>query len=220
MSHFKGYLTAALMVLSLTGIAADPIPTPTPTPVVVAPPVVTPPPVTFASEGDSISALADNAGNIIRWSWVRDAAVAGGVKYIGVYMRAGATTAELVRNAKPTLANVMVVMGGTNDVSTGVPTSSTLNNIAAVFGHTGGKVKILSAVAPRNIYPAQTLTLNYWLRQLAKQHGYVFIDPWVSVRNANGTWKAGANSDSTHPSVATGQIVGEILRAAMVQYAG
>ena len=177
-------------------------------------------PVTFASEGDSISALRDNNNVPITWSWVRDAVAEGNLTYVGVYMRAGAATPELLAHAKPTAAKVMVVMAGTNDVSQHLSISSTLNRIAAIFGRTGGRVKILSAVAPRNTLTAETNQLNYWLQQLAAQHHWVFIDPWTSVRAANGTWVPGANADVIHPSAATGVIVGQVLRQTMLAYAG
>lgn len=193
MKFVSALILSAIMWIYPTPVTADPLP------------------VTFASEGDSISALADNNGKTITWSWVRDAVKDGGLKYIGVYMRAGATTKELVQHAVPTKAEVMIVMGGTNDVTTGVSTSSTLNNIAEIFKRTGGKYKILTAIAPRNIYTQQTNITNYWLEQLAKQHHWIFIDPWVSFRASNGSWIKGTNADVTHPNTITGMIVGQIM---------
>lgn len=176
--------------------------------------------VTFANEGDSISAFFDNNRNVIPWSWVRNAINDGDLGYIGGYARAGATTAELLQYARPTVADVTVIMAGTNDVTQGVPTSATLNRIAAMFATMGGAHKILSAVAPRTDDIQQANALNYWLARLAKQHHWTFIDPWVSVRNADGSWKAGTNTDHVHPSPATGVLVGKIMHDEILKVGG
>lgn len=174
--------------------------------------MTTPPVTTFASLGDSISALADNNGAIIWWSWVRDAVGLGGLKYIGVYMRAGATTTEMLQKSAPTLATAVVFMGGTNDVAGGISTQTTLNNITATFAKTGGTYKIVSAVAPRSDgYRIATNALNVALEQWAAYKGYIFIDPWTSVRAPDGSYLPGTNSDAVHPSNETGQIVGQIM---------
>lgn len=169
-------------------------------------------PITFGSTGDSISAYHDNNGKIIPWSWVRFAIDDGDLSRVTGYTRAGADTKELFAHAVPIPGiDVMVLMAGTNDITHGIPTSSTLNYIAATFAKTGGEHKILSAVAPRNNHTAQTNALNYWLARLAKQHGWTFIDPWTRVRAANGTWVPGWNADSVHPTPEAGSMVGAIL---------
>jgi lysophospholipase L1-like esterase len=210
-------LIAAVVVSGLTGATVAP---PPPTHFKASPAVVQAAPVTFASEGDSISALYDNNKKTIWWSWVRDAVARGGLKYVGVYMRAGAATPELASKAVPTRATVMVVMAGTNDVSQNLPTSRTLANVTAIFAKTGATHKVLSAIAPRNQdHTAQTLALNAALQQLAYERGWTFVDPWVSVRATNGTYKPGTNADRLHPTPATGQIVGQILHDTIVKVA-
>lgn len=180
-------------------------------------PIPVDPPVTFASEGDSISALRDNNNVVIQWSWVRDAVTDGGLKYIGVYMRAGAATPELRAHAAWTKAQVEVIMAGTNDVSQGISPNVTCQNINFMFARGGAAHKVLSAIAPRNSdHIAQTNALNATLARYAKAEGWTFIDPWASVRMPNGTWRPGTNADRLHPSPATGALVGSIMHQLII----
>lgn len=174
--------------------------------------VAAPAPIQFASAGDSISALADNNGKIIWWSWVRDAVGDGGLKYVGVYMRAGADTAMLAAHAAPTKAAVMVVLAGTNDVSQGVDPNLTMRNINRIFADSQTPHRVLVAIPPRNLdHVVQTTALNVIMARYAAAEGWVFVDPWTTVREPDGTWAPGTSSDKLHPSVATGQVVGAIM---------
>ncbi len=175
--------------------------------------------VAMAAIGDSITAFTDRNGARTPWSWVRTAAV-GGVTDAGGYRHWGDTSAQILAHTGRVKADVVVVMAGTNDIRDGsrpVPTAQTLANVTAIFDRAGVKARVLSALAPKSDGgAAATLKLNQALRQLAAQKGWTFVDPWSSLRKADGRWVAGATVDGTHPTARSGAIAGAALRAAVV----
>lgn len=183
----------------------------------VAPPAAPSPSrlVQMAAIGDSITAFTDRAGNVTPWSWVRTACT-GNVHDAGGYRHWGDGTAQILAGTTPVAADVVVVMAGTNDIGDGsnpVPTATSLANITAIFGKAGHGVRVLSALAPKDSAGATaTLALNKSLRALATASGWVFIDPWATLRTATGHWVAGASVDGVHPTAASGAIAGKVIQ--------
>jgi hypothetical protein len=179
--------------------------------------------IRMGAVGDSITAFTDRAGNVTPWSWVRTAAI-GDVVDAGGYRQYGDDTAQILAGTTPLNADAVVVMAGTNDILDGsdpVPTSQTLANITAIVSKAGGRIHVLSALAPKdNAGAAATLTLNAALSELASRSGWVWVDPWTTLRDADGHWVTGATVDGVHPTAASGAVAGEAIRTAVLTAIG
>ncbi|GAA4139780.1 GDSL-type esterase/lipase family protein [Leifsonia shinshuensis] len=179
--------------------------------------------VRMGAIGDSITAFTDRAGNPTPWSWVRTA-VTGDIVDAGGYRHYGDSTAQILAGTTPLTADAVVVMAGTNDILDGSapqPTAQTLANISAIVAKAGGRVHVLSALAPKdNGGAAATLALNAALADLAGRSGWVWVDPWTSLRAPDGRWVAGATLDGVHPTAASGAVAGEAIRTAVLRSLG
>lgn len=127
----------------------------------------------------------------------------------------GANSTEILAKIQPdSVAEVLVVMLGTNDISDRLTRAKTKENIEAIVAKVGAPRVVLAAIAPCDVTaygsPAidrQNLgfALNRDLSQLAADHGWLFADPWSSVRLRSNGWKDGADEDKVHPTAATSE---------------
>lgn len=166
-------------------------------------------PVRAAFLGDSItlgnSDLA--AGRIGPLSWFHDL-VAGdeaALVYAGGVAENGQDTAWMLDHVGEVLATrpeVLLVLGGTNDVATGIPTSQTLANlerlvdVADVSGIRVG----LSTLPPLADDPGAVAELNAGIRDLADERGAYLLDLGAAVTGPDGSYLPGFTTDGIHPS--------------------
>jgi lysophospholipase L1-like esterase len=175
--------------------------------------------------GDSITeADSDDfdQGDIGPGSW---AAYAGGsgVKVTGGWAHAGATTADMLAGVTDDVAagaieeppEVLVLMGGSNDIDDGVPIQTILDNLSAIATTLGADRVTLSAVPPEAAVQSTVDALNARLPALAAQEGWQFTDPMVDVRAADGSWLPGMSSDGVHPTQRGARLIGKRLGAAV-----
>ncbi|MFW3172817.1 SGNH/GDSL hydrolase family protein [Geodermatophilus sp. CPCC 206100] len=187
------------------------------------PPAPAPPePVGFAVVGDSITAgttapvegtRADGAG-----SWIPAAAVPP-LAFRGGWAVPGATTADMRAEVGPVDAEVLVVMGGTNDLQLGIPWEQSRADLVSAVGTAGVGAVVLSGIPPLDRAPQAALDHNGALRQLAGEQGWTFVDPWTESRTPQGTWVPGASGDGVHPTQQVADLVGGRLRAAVLDRA-
>lgn len=178
-------------------------------------------PVTFAVVGDSITAWDPANAGIAPW---QVSAATLPLEFVGGWAVAGATTAQMLAESAGQLpeADVLVIMAGTNDLLPEVTDhrpASTLVRIDAIVRGSGATRVVLSAVAPNNLRPDETAMLNAHLRALAQLRQWTWVDPWVAVRTADGTYIAGATTDGIHPRSATARRVGIAMHTAIVDAA-
>lgn len=156
---------------------------------------------TFAAFGDSTTSRAS--------AWLPH--VDDTVQHVGGYAQPGFTSAEVLAHVTPVDADVTVIMLGTNDVADGLTSPSrmaTKRNIEAIATQSGARRVLLAAIAPCDevsVLDRRTLgyALNRDLSQFAADHGWLFADPWSSVRLLSNGWTSGASGDKVHPTDAT-----------------
>lgn len=176
-------------------------------------------PVTFAVVGDSLS-LGNSpdfdggvAGNLswVYWAQGDDATFVGGTAEVG------AASWSQARRAVPIDADVLVMALGTNDMSADASfaaTAEALTQIAATVG--APRVLVLSVPPRRYEGEPSTVEFNGWLRGLAAEHDWQFVDAARVVRDGD-TWADGMTGDGIHYSneaiPLVGAYVGFALRA-------
>jgi lysophospholipase L1-like esterase len=166
--------------------------------------VVATPPATVAAVGDSITAgyLAPVSWPMLVSQW-DDATVTD----LGHPGWATATMVEHFGDAIATGAQMIMIMGGTNDCAYGVPVSQAAANIASMVtaAEQAGRRPLLIGPLPREGNdstgaPDNTCLLNLRAAEsaYASANGVTFVDPWAtfSVPNAFQTLYV----DGTHPN--------------------
>jgi lysophospholipase L1-like esterase len=179
--------------------------------------------VGFGVVGDSITAGlgAPVRGTEVRGtgSWV-DAADVAPLEFRGGWAVPGARTADMRDGVAPVDADVLVVLGGTNDVLGGVPWERTREDLVAASAATGVPEVVLVAVPPLDVAPQAREDLNGRLGALADEQGWAWVDPWTDVATERGTFAAGTSADGVHPTQAVADLVGARIRAALLDLTG
>jgi hypothetical protein len=138
-------------------------------------------------------------------------------QYSGGWAFSGMMTWEMCAGFVPVTTDTLVIMAGTNDVNNQIDLAHSpgyLDCIAETSGLPTDRI-ILSAIAPSDRLPSETLAYNAVLAEHAITRGWLFTDPWLAFRNPDGTWVPGAAYDPLHPTGATQQQVADVLRDAI-----
>ncbi|MGY1635026.1 SGNH/GDSL hydrolase family protein [Geodermatophilus sp. SYSU D00742] len=151
-------------------------------------------------------------------SWIR-AAVGPQLEFRGGWATGGATTADMRAAATPMDADVLVLMGGTNDLVLGRPWERTREDLLAVADVVGIGAVLLSAVPPHDDLPESATELNRQLQVLADEQGWQFVDPWADARQ-DGAYVPGASLDGVHPTQRVADEAGLLIRKALLDGAG
>lgn len=166
-------------------------------------------PITFAYAGDSITARSDS------WWYVmqNDARF----KSVGGYGKSGYRTDQVLDNIKPVAgADVLVLELGTNDVNQQVPSATILANMQKIIDKVGATRVLIVALPPSNVTSGggwgtdrnkAAILFNRELAVWAGYRGYVYFDPFIVYREADGTWTPGSDADGVHPTAEANQTI-------------
>lgn len=184
------------------------------TPAWVTPPA---PAQTFVVIGDSITAGLspfNDAEVPGPTSWVPFAEGAP-LAFDGGWASAGATTAAMRAGAAVSGADQLVLMGGTNDLLTGLDWTATRANLVDVVAIVGVPDVLLCAIPPLDQQPQARSEFNVRLAELAAEQGWDYVDPWTGVEAA-GTFVAAASEDGVHPTPEVAAAVGDQIRGQLL----
>jgi lysophospholipase L1-like esterase len=124
----------------------------------------------------------------------------------------------------------VVILAGTNDIA-GNTGSSTVQMIednftsmAEIAKQNGIKV-VLASITPAYAYPwkpeihpvERIRTLNQWLQDFCSSHGYVYLDYYSSMADANGAMLPGLASDGVHPTAKGYAVMAPLAERAIAQ---
>ncbi|UNX53515.1 SGNH/GDSL hydrolase family protein [Georgenia sp. TF02-10] len=216
---------AVVLVVLLGGCSGTaPVPT-APTapkePTAARPDEAPPGPVALAAVGDSITE-ADSPdfarGDLGPASWVSHA-VGEDVAFAGGWAEWGATTAQMAAGVEPVPADVLVVLAGTNDVTSGVPFAETADNLRQVAATVGAPEVVLCAVPPIDNAPELAERLNDQLAELAGKAGWTWVDAPAGLR-AGDRFAPGMASDGVHPTTEGAAVIGAAVREAVLELSG
>lgn len=163
---------------------------------------------TFAAFGDSLTATPD-------FTWV-NGAVNADVTHVGGFSHGEYRSYQVAENTVPVVADVTVVMVGTNDVSNDmwrVPLEVTLSAIRDIVVKSGAERAVIAAMPPRSDdFPVEAARLNADIRAYVTDMGWFWVDPWTQFRTAGGRWRFGCSFDGIHPTRAVGKVAGKWMR--------
>ena len=171
----------------------------------------------FVVVGDSLTAGTEPLdGNRVvgSASWV-PAASDPPLTFLGGWAVPGATTAAMLEGVGPMGADVLVLMGGTNDLMRGHDLAETRANLVAIVDEVNAPEVLLCAVGPLDGRAAEVTDYNRQLEALAAESGWTFVDPWGAAWN-DGSFVEGASDDGVHPTPEYADRVGREIRAALL----
>lgn len=175
----------------------------------------------FMVAGDSITADTSpnvSGGELGERSWVRFAQDPGsGTRWVGGWALGGATTADMARHLAPVDAQVLVILGGTNDLSHGVPRTEVAANLQAIAAIADTPRVLVSSIPPRDGTGAATAAYNDWLAGFAVAQGWEFIDASAGLRDPHDplSFAPEHTYDDIHPSLSGARVLGEAIGAAI-----
>ena len=122
----------------------------------------------------------------------------------------------------------VLILAGTNDIAgnTGIESlehvEDNFRSMAAIADANHIKL-ILASVLPvddypwrRGLQPAEKIrTINGWLQQFCKEHGYTYLDYYTALTSPTGGMKEGTAKDGVHPTVAGYAIMAPLAQAAI-----
>jgi len=173
-------------------------------------------PVTFAVVGDSISARANRAGiDQSAGSWT-SYATDDDLEFVDSgWAQSGAKLREMQQNLTTVDADVLVILAGTNDLTTGVSVADRLAIVGTLAQQSGAGRIVVSAVPPYDALPAASTEWNAALAEYAADNGWQFVDPWAALRTTDDTYIPRYSVDGIHPTNEAAELVGIAIRAAL-----
>ena len=159
--------------------------------------------LTFAVAGDSLTtwdneSFPDPTGRFADVAWLRWVS-SSRLQLAGGYARGGASAKDIATHFPDVEADVLVVMAGSNDLDDTSP-YATLRSIEQIIDEAGIDAVVLCAIPPRVGLTAEANAHNLKLIELAVEHDWLFVDPWISARANNGGWIDDLSFDGIHPT--------------------
>ena len=168
---------------------------------------------TYVAVGDSITAGmvpgTDTLTTPGPTSWLAGE-TASRLVQVGGWAVPGTVTEDMRAHVVPTPADVLVLLGGTNDLMRGIPWDVTAANLQAISTTVGARSTLLVAIPPSDSAPEARSAFNTRLRALAGARHWRYIDPWTSVA-ASGAWTPGTTVEGIHPTASTAAAVGRAI---------
>ncbi|MCD2444040.1 SGNH/GDSL hydrolase family protein [Agromyces sp. SYSU K20354] len=187
----------------------------------VAPPTRQPSlPVRVAIVGDSLTAgggarLLSEGLDSRTWMTY---AKGDGIEYAGGWAMGGSTVETMAENVRPIVdVDVLVLMGGTNDVRNHTDFASVAPNYDAIVDVVRPGRVVIGAIPPLDSNPDEAARFNWKLKQYVAKKGWDYVDPWGFARDG-GFFAPGTSYDGIHPTTHGYALVGKAYRDAILHH--
>lgn len=177
--------------------------------------------VRFMVAGDSITAAGSHTvpdGHVGEASWINYVNTPGApptLAWTGGWALGGAQTGDMAAALRHGSADALVILAGTNDLARHTTRGRTAANLIRITQIVQAPVVLLSSVPPRDNAVEATAEYNGFLRSLAAEHGWIFVDAAAGLRSEAGTFAAGLSDDGVHPNVEGAKILGAAIGQAL-----
>lgn len=162
--------------------------------------------------GDSITrgaTIDPTWGDVTEWSWFYRLLddTEGVVQYGGMVAENGMTTSWMagqVYNALALSPDILIVHGGTNDVSGEVDPAYVIGNLQQIkdAADAVGVPMAVCTLPPRDdpAADARSIAVSDAIRVWAAQEGVILLDTGAPLRDPLGGWRSGYTNDGLHPT--------------------
>lgn len=177
--------------------------------------------------GDSITrgATVDPTwGEATEWSWFYRLLddTEGVVRYGGMVAENGMTTSWMagqVYNALALSPDILIVHGGTNDVSGEVDPASVVANLQRIkdAADAYGVPMAVCTLPPRSdpLADARAIAVSEAIAAWAEQQGVILLDTGAPLRDPLGGWRSGYSADGLHPTPAAAVLMARAAAEAL-----
>ncbi len=145
----------------------------------------------------------------------------------------GQTTDQMLMRFRPDVVElkpkVVVILGGTNDISRGVPVKVIEDNIAMMADIAiANKIEVvLSSILPTSDYhknvkasyemtktrPLETIKeINRWIKTFADRKHLIYLDYYTAMADETGQLKADLADDGLHPNAAGYRVMSPLVQ--------
>jgi lysophospholipase L1-like esterase len=136
----------------------------------------------------------------------------------------GERTDQMLARVYPSVVaqypRLVFVMGGTNDISQGVPLSAVESNLGAIVDRAQASdiTVILLTIPPRGdeTYAVETAEVNSAIWRLGALKGVQVVDIHGALSAPDGTYRPGMTVDGVHPSKAGYAVIAETVRSSVI----
>ncbi len=143
-----------------------------------------------------------------------------GIVYAGGWAKGGSTVETMAENVRPIAdIDVLVLMGGTNDVRFHTDFASVAPNYDAIVDIIRPRHVVIGAIPPLDSNPDDAARFDWKLKQYAATKGWDYVDPWAFARDGR-LYAPGTSYDGIHPTTDGYALVGRALRAAILHLVG
>jgi acyl-CoA thioesterase-1 len=179
--------------------------------------------------GDSITrgATVDSVwGEVTEWSWFYRLLddTDGTVRYGGMVAENGMTTSWMAGQAYNAMAlnpDLLIVHGGTNDVSGEVDPAYVVANLQQIkdVADVYGVPMAVCTLPPRDdpMADARAVAVSDAIRLWAEQEGVILLDTGAPLRDPLGGWRDGYTNDGLHPTPAAAVLMARAAAVALRQ---
>ncbi|ROQ38313.1 lysophospholipase L1-like esterase [Frondihabitans sp. PhB188] len=207
------------------GLLAGCATTPESTPEAVSMANATPQPTSGAEGGIRVAIVGDSltagggrslASGLTADTWMTYAQ-GDGIDYVGGWAVGGRTVQQMAEYAAPiSKVDVLVLMGGTNDVRKSISFGQTASSYDKVVATMHPKHVIIGAIPPNDRHPVAAEHYQEQLEKYARAKGWDLVDPWGFARHGL-VYATGTTVDGIHPTTAGYKKVGLAFRAAILR---
>jgi lysophospholipase L1-like esterase len=130
--------------------------------------------------------------------------------------------------------SVMVVLAGTNDIARGISKETIQNNLSMIadLAVAHGITPIFASIMPVSDYhkdtdpsymrstgrpPATILEINRWIAEMCRARGFIHLDYFSKMVDANGYLQAELADDGLHPNARGYGVITPLAHEAIVQ---
>ncbi len=150
----------------------------------------------------------------------------------------GQVTSEMLGRMKADVIDIhpraMLILAGTNDIARGVPMDAVENNLSMIgdLCKANHIIPLFASITPVSDYhkrdsprfemakthpPATIMQVNRWIQEYCRVHGYVYVDYWSALKDANGMLPADLSDDGLHPNAKGYRVMAPVALKALDQ---
>ncbi len=148
----------------------------------------------------------------------------------------GQITGQMLGRVKPDVidldAQVMLLLGGTNDLARGVPDATIRHNLESIgtLVAASGAVPVMASILPVSDYakesgprfvrtqfrsPDRILGLNKWLKGLCQSKGWIYLNYYDAMSDAASRLSQNLSDDGLHPNEEGYKVMAPLAQAAI-----
>jgi lysophospholipase L1-like esterase len=142
-----------------------------------------------------------------------------GVRLTRSWVDRDAEVSDLAAQVRPSDADVLVVLAGTNDLDHGSPGDEVELGLTHLVAAAGVEHVLISSIPPVEDLPQKTADFNELLARIAYRHDWSFVDAGSAVVRADCRYRTRLSPDGIRPSPEGARIIGEAVRGVLTSRA-